>query len=73
MTSILMLWLVWIAFISGAQKSEEGVSALEKGFGPLPEKTKACWPHGLGAIAEALKAYPNNVIYKRVFITIEEI
>jgi len=34
-------WLAGIAFISGAQKSDEGVFALEKRFGPLPEKVKA--------------------------------
>lgn len=36
-------WIARIAFVSGAPKSEEGVSALEKRFGPLPEKVKAYW------------------------------
>jgi len=36
-------WLAQIALISGARKSEEGMSVLEKRFGPLPEKMKACW------------------------------
>jgi hypothetical protein len=33
-------WIEPIAFVSGAQKSEEGLSVLEKIFGPLPEKVK---------------------------------
>lgn len=36
-------WIARIAFVSGAPKSEEGVSALEKRFGTLPEKVKAYW------------------------------
>jgi hypothetical protein len=39
-------WLGRIAFISGGQKSEEGVSALEKRFESLPEKVKAYWVVG---------------------------
>jgi hypothetical protein len=35
--------LARFAFISGAQKWEEGVSALEKMFGPRPGKVKAAW------------------------------
>ncbi|KAF8498205.1 hypothetical protein F5888DRAFT_1612739, partial [Russula emetica] len=41
-------WLAPIAFISGAHRSEEGVSALEKKFGPLPEKVKAYWAAWVG-------------------------
>ena len=52
--------LVRIAFKSGAQRSE-GVSALEKMFGPL--KVKACWAAWVGAITEVLKIYHDNVIH----------
>ena len=36
-------WISRIALVLGAQKSDEGIAALEKTLGPLPEKTKAYW------------------------------
>jgi len=55
-------WLARIAFVSGAQKSEEGVSALEKRFGPLPEKVKAYWAAWV-ARDSWVKAYPDNALH----------
>jgi hypothetical protein len=37
------VWVARFAWVSGARKSEEGVSMLEKRFGSLPEKVKAYW------------------------------
>lgn len=54
-------WLTRIAFLLGAQKSEEGVSALEKAFGPLPEKVKVYWATWV-ARDSWVKAYPDNVL-----------
>ncbi|KAH9957533.1 hypothetical protein BC827DRAFT_1270230 [Russula dissimulans] len=36
-------WLVRIAYVVGAQKSDEGVSALERRFRPIPHKIKVFW------------------------------
>ncbi|KAH9985910.1 hypothetical protein BJV77DRAFT_1030743 [Russula vinacea] len=47
---------------SGAQKSEEGVSVLEKRFGPLPEKVKAYWIAWI-ARDSWVKAFPENVLH----------
>jgi glutathione S-transferase len=52
-------WLARIAFLLGAQKSEEGVAALEKTFGTLPEKVKAFWAAWI-ARDSWVKAYPDN-------------
>jgi len=55
-------WLARIAFLVGAQKSEEGVSALEKKFGPLPEKVKVFW--GAWIVRDSwVKAYPDNLLH----------
>lgn len=55
-------WIARIAFVSGAQKSEEGLSALEKRFGPLPEKVKAYWTAWVGRDSW-VKAYSNNALH----------
>jgi hypothetical protein len=36
-------WLVRIAYVVGTQKSDEGVSALERRFRPIPHKIKVFW------------------------------
>ncbi|KAH9956743.1 hypothetical protein BC827DRAFT_1313978 [Russula dissimulans] len=36
-------WLVRIAYVVGAQRSDEGVSALEKRFRPIPHKIEVFW------------------------------
>jgi len=55
-------WIARIAFVSGAQKSDEGVSALEKRFGPLPENVKAYWTAWIGRDSW-VKAYPENALH----------
>ena len=55
-------WITRIAFVSGAQKSEEGLSALEKRFGPLPENVKAYWTAWIGRDSW-VKAYPENALH----------
>ncbi|KAI9507460.1 hypothetical protein F5148DRAFT_1014960 [Russula earlei] len=37
------VWLARIAFVLGARQSEEGVPALERTFGPLPESVESYW------------------------------
>ncbi|KAH9956103.1 hypothetical protein BC827DRAFT_1271179 [Russula dissimulans] len=36
-------WLARIAYVVGAQKSDEGVSALEQRFRPIPHKIEVLW------------------------------
>jgi hypothetical protein len=55
-------WIARIAFVSGAQKSEEGVAVLERRFGPLPEKVNAYWTAWIGRDSW-VKAYPNNALH----------
>jgi len=55
-------WIARIAFVSGAKKSEQGLSALEKIFGPLPEKVKAYWTAWIGRDSW-VKAYPDNALH----------
>lgn len=55
-------WIARIAFVSGAQKSEEGASVLEKRFGPLPEKVKAYWA-AWTARDSWVKTYPENALH----------
>jgi len=55
-------WIARIAFVSGAKKSEEGLSVLEKRFGPLPEKVKAYWTAWIGRDSW-VKAYPENALH----------
>jgi len=55
-------WIARIARVSGAQKSEEGLSALEKRFGPLPEKVKAYWTAWIGRDSW-VKAYRDNDLH----------
>ena len=55
-------WLARIAFVLGAQKSDEGVATLEKAFGPLPEKVKAFWSAWI--VRDSwVKAYPDNMLH----------
>jgi hypothetical protein len=55
-------WIARIAFVLGAQKSEEGVAVLEKNFGPLPEKVKAYW--GAWITRDSwVKTYPDHVLH----------
>jgi hypothetical protein len=55
-------WLARIACLCGAKKSEEGVAALEKRFGPLPEKVKKYWAEWI--VRESwTKAYPDNNLH----------
>ena len=55
-------WLARIAFLSGAKKSEEGVAALEKRFGPIPEKVRKYWA-GWIVRDSWTKAYPENDLH----------
>jgi hypothetical protein len=55
-------WLARIAFLSGAQKSDQGVAALEKRFGPLPEKVRVYWASWI-ARGSWVKAYPENDLH----------
>jgi hypothetical protein len=55
-------WLARIAFLLGAQKSDEGISALEKTFGPIPEKVKVYWSAWIGRDSW-VKAYPDNTLH----------
>jgi hypothetical protein len=55
-------WLARIAFVLGAQKSEGGVAALEKEFGPVPEKVKVLWSAWI-ARDSWVKAYPDNLLH----------
>jgi hypothetical protein len=55
-------WIARIAYVSGAQKSEEGLSVLEKRFGPIPEKVKTYWTAWVGRDSW-VKAYPNNALH----------
>jgi hypothetical protein len=55
-------WLARIAFVKGAQKSDTGVAALEKAFGPLPEKVKVFWSAWV-ARDSWVEAYPDNLLH----------
>ncbi|KAI0297054.1 hypothetical protein B0F90DRAFT_1635100, partial [Multifurca ochricompacta] len=55
-------WLARIAFLSGGQKSDQGVAALEKRFGPVPEKVKVYWSAWI-ARDSWVGAYPDNVLH----------
>ncbi|KAH8988382.1 hypothetical protein EDB92DRAFT_1948056 [Lactarius akahatsu] len=55
-------WIARIAFLLGAQKSDEGVAVLEKGFGPIPEKVKVYWS-AWTARDSWVKAYPDRVLH----------
>ncbi|KAH9034224.1 hypothetical protein EDB85DRAFT_2144492 [Lactarius pseudohatsudake] len=55
-------WIARIAFLLGAQKSDEGVAALEKGFGPIPEKVKVYWSTWI-ARDSWVKAYPDRALH----------
>ncbi|KAH9069537.1 hypothetical protein EDB83DRAFT_2518303 [Lactarius deliciosus] len=44
-------WIAHIAFLLGAQKSDEGVAALEKGFGPFLKRSRFIGPPGSHATA----------------------
>ncbi|KAH9175750.1 hypothetical protein EDB89DRAFT_2066329 [Lactarius sanguifluus] len=55
-------WIARIAFLLGAQKSDEGVAALEKGFGPIPEKVKVYWSAWI-ARDSWVKAYPDKALH----------
>jgi len=55
-------WLARIASVVGAQKSDDGVSALEKRFGPIPQKVKVFWDAWIKR-GSWVKAYPDNVLH----------
>ncbi|KAI0297024.1 hypothetical protein B0F90DRAFT_1819574 [Multifurca ochricompacta] len=55
-------WLARIAFLSGGQKCDQGVVALEKRFGPVPEKVKVYWAAWIGRDSW-VRAYPDNVLH----------
>jgi len=55
-------WLARIAFLVGAQKSEEGIRALEERFGPVDEKVKAYWKAWI-ARDSWVKTYPDHVLH----------
>jgi hypothetical protein len=55
-------WIARIAFVSGAEKSDEGMSVLEKRFGPLPENVKAYWTAWIGRDSW-VKAYPGYALH----------
>jgi hypothetical protein len=54
-------WLARIALLLGAQKSEEGITALEH-FGPVDEKVKAYWNAWI-ARDSWVKTYPDHVLH----------
>ena len=55
-------WLARVAFLLGAHTSKEGVDALQRRFGPLPENVKLYWAAWVGR-ASWVKAYPDSVIH----------
>jgi len=55
-------WVARIAFLLGARKSDEGISALEKTFGPIPENVKVYWSAWI-ARDSWVKAYPDNTLH----------
>jgi hypothetical protein len=55
-------WLARIAFILGAHKSDEGIAALEKTFGPLPEKVKVYWSAWISRDSW-VRTYPDHVLH----------
>jgi len=55
-------WLARVASVVGAKKSDEGVSALEKRFGPIPQKVKGFWQAWTERDSWA-KVYPDNVLH----------
>ncbi|KAH9956745.1 hypothetical protein BC827DRAFT_1270781 [Russula dissimulans] len=44
-------WLMRIAYVVGAQKSDDGVSALEKRFRPIPHKIEVFWTRKTSTVA----------------------
>lgn len=55
-------WLARVAFLLGAHTSNEGVDALQRGFGPLPENVKLYWAVWIARDSWA-KAYPDSVLH----------
>lgn len=55
-------WIARIAFVSGAQKSEEGLNALEERFGQIPEKVQEYWTAWIGRDSW-VKAYAENALH----------
>jgi len=55
-------WLARVASVVGAKKSDEGVSALENRFGPIPQKVKGFWQAWTERDSWA-KVYPDNVLH----------
>jgi hypothetical protein len=55
-------WLARMVSLLGAHTSKEGVDALEKRFGPLPENVKLYWAAWI-ARDSWVKAYPDNVLH----------
>jgi len=55
-------WLARIVSVVGAQKSDEGVSALAKRFGPIPQKVNVFWDTWIKR-GSWVKVYSDNVLH----------
>jgi hypothetical protein len=55
-------WLARVASLLGAHTSKEGVDALQRRFGPLPENVKLYWAVWVERDSWA-KAYPDSVLH----------
>lgn len=55
-------WIARIAFVLGAHKSDQGIPALEKTFGPIPEKVKVYWS-AWTARDSWVKVYPDHALH----------
>jgi hypothetical protein len=55
-------WLARVASLLGVHTSKEGVGALQRRFGPLPENVKLYWAAWI-ARDSWVKAYPDGVLH----------
>jgi len=55
-------WLARVASVLGAHTSKEGVDALQRRFGPLPENVKLYWTAWV-ARDSWVKAYPDRILH----------
>ena len=55
-------WLARVASLLGAHTSKEGIDALQRRFGPLPEKVKLYWAAWIERDSW-VKAYPDSVLH----------
>ena len=55
-------WLARVASLLGAHTSKEGVDALQRRFGPLPENVKLYWTAWI-ARDSWVNAYPDSVLH----------